>query len=259
MPSVEIVSPSSIDVVLAGSPGNYVVSIAQGKAKPCVRRAPDEVWGFVYNDPADKEATPNVNAVQIAADKLTVPPYPVCSFAGCSWSLGGVPGAIVGPDNFLRVWVKFVGDPSYYFGDSTFTGASQAVAPAPSGTPPAVLPPPLAWNFGILSLSELEFPHNLSQLGGLIAFPTQQLALDLASPDYDPIWQLGDPTTGPYWRLSLLHSGIAKIRLRLLIGGGLVQQDWACADFDLTAGGIFEPFGNPDEIFITERLELTLP
>jgi hypothetical protein len=158
------------------------------------------------------------------------------------------------------VWVKFVGDPNYYFADSTFTGVSQEVAPAPgAGAPPAALPPPLAWNFGILSLSELEFPHNLSQLGGLIAFPTQQLSLDLASPDWDPIWHLGDPVTGPYWRLSLLPGHIAKIRLRLLIGGGLVQQDWACAHFSLTAGGVFEPFGNAGEILITERLELTLP
>jgi hypothetical protein len=65
--------------------------------------------------------------------------------------------------------------------------------------------------------------------------------------------------TGPYWRLSLVIGDIAKIRLRLLIGGYLVQQDWACADFDMTAGGVFEPHGNAGEILITQRLEVTLP
>jgi hypothetical protein len=125
-------------------------------------------------------------------------------------------------------------------------------APAPYPIPPAI-----AWNFRILPATTLDFPLNFSQLSGLIAFPTQSLEHDLASPDDDPLWSVGDSHTGPHWLLRLLGPDSARLRLRLNIGGPhVLQQSWDCASFDQTGGGIFEPFGNND---MMHRIEITLP
>ena len=89
-----------------------------------------------------------------------------------------------------------------------------------------------------------------------MAFPNQQLDLDLASPDDAPVWLLGDPHVGPLWRLDVLAYPIAKLRLRLDLGGFLVEEHWDCAVFDYAAGGTFEP---RTANFITQRIKVQLP
>ena len=274
MPSVTISSPVSIPVVLqSNGAGGWLLPSTQGKARPCIQ--PNEVWALVYDDPSKRQAAPHGNAKQVLAQDLIVPqPPPWCAMSDNTWTVREVPGAQEGEFNFLRVWVKFQNDATWYTADSDFTGVVQtygppAPAPAPAlaaaraivagaagaagGAPPTLV---LTWQFGILSTSELSFPYNLSQMVGLLGFPVQELGFDFASPDNDPVWTLGDPHAGPHWRLRLLGSGIARLRLRLNLGGNVVQQYWNCAAFDQTAGGVFEPDSSN---VMMERMEIWLP